>query len=95
MEPNQNIQEILDTINQIVQREKVKQHRKNQLKTYCKAVIPPTIAIILSILFSPPLLGGMIGQHWFYAVHTLIVLACAGYMLITETVRNLHENEVC
>lgn len=34
-------------------------------------------------------------QHWFYGVHTLIVLACAGYMLITETVRKLHENEVC
>lgn len=34
-------------------------------------------------------------QHWFYGVHTLIVLACAGYMLITETVRTLHEDEVC
>lgn len=95
MEPNQNIREMLDTISQIVQREKVKQHRKNQLKAYCKVVIPPTIAIILSILFSPPLLGGMMSQHWFYGVHTLIVLVCAGYMLITETVRKLHEDEVC
>lgn len=93
MEPSQEVREMLDTINQIVQREKVKQHRKNQAKKICKSVIFPGVMISLSILFSPPLLGASMSKEWACVAYYTIAFICIGYIIITDSIRTLKENE--
>lgn len=93
MEPSQEIQEMLDTINQIVQREKAKQHRKIQAKKICKSVIFPSVMISLAILFSPPLLGASMSKEWACVAYYTIASICIGYIIITDSLRTLKENE--
>lgn len=93
MEPSQEVQEVLDTINQIVQRERVKQHRKTQAKKICKSVIFPGVMISLSILFSPPLLGASMSKEWACVAYYTITFICIGYIIITDSIRTLKENE--
>lgn len=93
MEPSQEIQEMLDTINQIVQREKAKQHRKAQAKKNCKSVIFPGVMISLAILFSPPLLGASMSKEWACVAYYTIAFICIGYIIVTDSLRTLKENE--
>lgn len=93
MEPSQEVQEVLDTINHIVQREKAKQHRKAQAKKICKSVIFPGVMISLSILFSPPLLGASMSKEWACVAYYTIAFICIGYIIITDSIRTLKENE--
>lgn len=93
MEPSQEIQEMLDTINQIVQREKAKQHWKTQAKKICKSVIFPCVMISLAILFSPPLLGASMSKEWACIAYYTIAFICIGYIIVTDTLRTLKENE--
>lgn len=93
MEPSQEIQEMLDTIKQIVQREKAKQHRKTQAKKIYKSVIFPSVMISLTILFSPPLLGASMSKEWACAAYYTIAFICIGYIIITDSLRTLKENE--
>lgn len=93
MEPSQEVQEMLDTINQIIQREKVKQHRKNLAKKICRYAIFPSVMISLAILFSPPLLGASMSKEWACLAYYTIAFICIGYIIITDSLRTLKENE--
>lgn len=93
MEPSQEVQEMLDTINQIIQREKAKQHRKTQAKKICKSVIFPGVMISLTILFSPPLLGASMSKEWLCVTYYTIAFICIGYIIITDSIKTLKENE--
>ena len=93
MEPSQEIQEMLDTINHIVQREKAKQRRKAQAKKICKSVIFPSVMISLAILFSPPLLGASMSKEWACAAYYTIAFICIGYIIVTDSIKTLKENE--
>lgn len=93
MEPSQEVQEVLDTIYQIVQREKAKQHRKTQAKKICKSVIFPCVMISLAILFSPPLLGASMSKEWSCVAYYTIAFICIGYIIVTDSLRTLKENE--
>jgi hypothetical protein len=93
LEPSQEVQEMLDTIHQIVQREKAKQHRKAQAKKICKSVIFPCVMISLAILFSPPLLGASMSKEWACVAYYTIAFICIGYIIITDSIRTLKENE--
>lgn len=93
LEPSQEVQEVLDIINHIVQREKAKQHRKAQAKKICKSVIFPGVMISLSILFSPPLLGASMSKEWACVAYYTIAFICIGYIIVTDSIRTLKENE--
>ena len=93
MELSQEVQEMLDTINQIVQREKAKQHRKIQAKKICKSIIFPGVMISLAILFSPPLLGASMSKEWSCIAYYTIAFICIGYIIVTDSLRTLKENE--